>query len=156
MYSVTWQYKFCAAHRIVGHKGRCKHLHGHNYVAELMVWRVSLNSLGMVIDFADLKEVVGRWIDTNWDHNAILAYDDPILHLGRVLKSSGYWQSEYAMFDVDDGGKMPYVILAPHKPTAEIMANVLFFEARRLLRGGVSVKKATIFEQHGCSASYED
>jgi 6-pyruvoyl-tetrahydropterin synthase len=105
----------------------------------------------MVIDFAELKKEIGTWIDTNWDHNTILAYDDPILQLGRVLKSAGHWHSEYAMFD----DRRPYVILGPHKPTAEVMANILFTTATHLL-DEVRVKKVTIFEQDGCSASYEE
>ncbi len=47
--------KFCAGHRLYGHGGKCEHFHGHNYVADFFVTGDQVDSVGRVLDFADLK-----------------------------------------------------------------------------------------------------
>ncbi len=67
--SCTRRIQFCAGHRVLGHEGKCANMHGHNYV--LFVTAIpedDLDSVGRVIDFSTLKEKLGGWIDTNWDH----------------------------------------------------------------------------------------
>lgn len=68
------KFYFDAAHRVMGHGGKCKKLHGHRYAAIVTVAAQELDGLGMVIDFAVLKQIIGDWIDANLDHNTIL-YD---------------------------------------------------------------------------------
>ena len=62
-FSVCKDFRFAAAHQIRGHRGGCENLHGHSYRVRVWVRAQTLDSLGMVIDFADLKaameEVVG-------------------------------------------------------------------------------------------------
>lgn len=48
---------FSAAHSLRGYKGKCEALHGHNWKVEVMVSASKLNSLGMVIDFSELKKI---------------------------------------------------------------------------------------------------
>ena len=45
---------FCYGHRIPGHSGKCKNLHGHNARVEI-VCEGPLDELGMVVDFAEIK-----------------------------------------------------------------------------------------------------
>jgi 6-pyruvoyltetrahydropterin/6-carboxytetrahydropterin synthase len=63
MFKILVKEGFSAAHRIELHGGKCEELHGHNYVVEVIVDGGVLNSLGMVMDFTDLKghlrDVVG-------------------------------------------------------------------------------------------------
>ncbi|MES9926921.1 MAG: 6-carboxytetrahydropterin synthase, partial [Candidatus Thiodiazotropha sp. 6PDIVS] len=33
MYTVTKEIHFCYGHRLLNHKGKCRHLHGHNATA---------------------------------------------------------------------------------------------------------------------------
>ena len=68
--------KFCAGHRLYRHGGKCEFFHGHNYVADIYVTGDQVDSVGRVIDFADLKRVFKGWIDENWDHGFLLADDD--------------------------------------------------------------------------------
>jgi 6-pyruvoyltetrahydropterin/6-carboxytetrahydropterin synthase len=79
MFSVTKRFEFDYGHRVLGHGGKCKNVHGHHGIAEVTVNYGTLNKLGMVIDFADLKDVVKGFIDTYWDHNILLNYKDPLL-----------------------------------------------------------------------------
>lgn len=65
MYTVFKDFTFSAAHQIRGHTGGCENVHGHNYRVRVQVAAETLDRLGMVIDFADLKalaqEVLGRF-----------------------------------------------------------------------------------------------
>jgi 6-pyruvoyltetrahydropterin/6-carboxytetrahydropterin synthase len=70
MYTVFKDFTFSAAHAIRGHTRGCENLHGHNYRVRVHVAAEELDHLGMVMDFADLKElltdVLGRF-----DHRVI-------------------------------------------------------------------------------------
>ncbi|NRB10829.1 MAG: 6-carboxytetrahydropterin synthase QueD [Rickettsiaceae bacterium] len=68
--------EFDAGHRVLGHKHKCKYLHGHRYALEVTVSSETLNEIGMVIDFADLKDIIASWINENFDHNVILHKED--------------------------------------------------------------------------------
>lgn len=65
------------AHALAGYKGPCRHIHGHSY--ELFVTVTGdpisdVNSpfLGMVMDFRQLKEIVGQQILDEFDHSLVL------------------------------------------------------------------------------------
>ena len=81
MPTVTRKLEWDSGHRVLNHGGKCRHLHGHRYVAEITVEATQLNDLGMVVDFSLIKERVGKWIDENWDHNFLAHPEDPILIL---------------------------------------------------------------------------
>lgn len=70
MFTIFKDHTFAAAHSIRGHQGECQHLHGHNYRVRVHVAAAELDALGMVIDFADLKTVVGEVVDP-FDHRVI-------------------------------------------------------------------------------------
>jgi len=48
---------FSAAHFLRNYKGKCETLHGHNWKVEVVVSGNELDSLGMVMDFSDLKRI---------------------------------------------------------------------------------------------------
>jgi 6-pyruvoyltetrahydropterin/6-carboxytetrahydropterin synthase len=81
MIECTRRIEFDAGHRVIGHKHKCKHLHGHRYVLEITARSEKLDDLGMVVDFGHLKSVMKEWIDHNFDHNVILHHDDVELGL---------------------------------------------------------------------------
>jgi 6-pyruvoyltetrahydropterin/6-carboxytetrahydropterin synthase len=58
------------------HESKCKMLHGHRYVVEASFGAVELDAIGRVIDFGVIREVLGKWIDDNLDHNTILFEKD--------------------------------------------------------------------------------
>jgi 6-pyruvoyltetrahydropterin/6-carboxytetrahydropterin synthase len=70
MYTIFKDYTFAAAHVIRGHQGKCRFMHGHNYRVRVHVAARRLDAIGMVVDFADLKRLVGEVLDP-FDHHVI-------------------------------------------------------------------------------------
>lgn len=54
MTTATKEFRFEAGHCLDGHKGKCKNLHGHNYVVEVTLGAEELNKMEMVEDFYDI------------------------------------------------------------------------------------------------------
>lgn len=75
----TRKLEFDAGHRVVNHESKCKFLHGHRYVVEATFAAEELDALGRIIDFGVVKQRLGEWIDTYWDHTVILWKEDKIL-----------------------------------------------------------------------------
>lgn len=99
--------KFCAGHRLYQHGGRCEFFHGHNYVADFYVTSNGVDSVGRVIDFAELKSRFKGWLDENWDHGFILnEADDNGLQAIKMVEPCKYYE-------------------LPYNPTAENMARYL-------------------------------
>lgn len=69
-FTIFKDFEFSAAHAIRGHTRGCQNLHGHNYRVRVHVAAGELDGLGMVIDFADLKEIVSEVADP-FDHQVI-------------------------------------------------------------------------------------
>lgn len=131
MYQVTREIHFCYGHRLLNYSGKCQNLHGHNGVAVITIESETLDELGMVIDFSDIKSVVSQWIDDNLDHRMILMEGDPLLP---VLRQ----QNE------------PVFVMRTN-PTAENIARLIFdFVAEK----GFPVAKVTLWETTSCFATY--
>lgn len=131
MFSVTREIHFCYGHRLLNYDGKCKHLHGHNGRAVITLEAPALDALGMVIDFGQLKKVVGGWIDDAIDHRMLLHRDDPALPF---LRSQGE----------------PVVVLDVN-PTAENIAKLIFDYA---VSQGFPVTEVKLWETESCFASY--
>ncbi len=69
-FTIFKDFDFSAAHAIRGHTRGCQNLHGHNYRVRVHVAAGELDPLGMVIDFADLKEIVSA-VAGPFDHRVI-------------------------------------------------------------------------------------
>ena len=67
MYELTVKSEFEAAHYIKNYPGKCARLHGHNWVVEAIVQGDTLNELGILIDFKDLKGALNKVLD-EFDH----------------------------------------------------------------------------------------
>ena len=65
--SVTRSFTFEASHQLPFHAGKCKRLHGHGYRLEVTVTG-PVREDGMVVDFAELREVVDREVVDRYDH----------------------------------------------------------------------------------------
>ncbi|MCI0701083.1 MAG: 6-carboxytetrahydropterin synthase [Planctomycetia bacterium] len=79
MFRVTKELHFCYGHRLLNYAGKCRHLHGHNGKAVITLEADSLDGLGMVVDFSEMKRVIGKWIDDTLDHRMLLHRDDPVI-----------------------------------------------------------------------------
>lgn len=136
MLTCTKTFHFDAAHRVMGHAGKCAKLHGHRYVAETTFSIDALPALGMVIDFAIIKEKLGTWIDNNLDHNTILCIEDH--QLGCSIEAS----TEQAVYYMKNN------------PTAEnIAAHLLYDVLPTLFQANDAICiKVRVYETPTCYA----
>lgn len=96
-------------HRVVGHEGKCRHFHGHNYRIHFTLRPASenqLDSVGRVLDFTMIKDLLCEWLESEWDHKMLLWVADPKADSLQALDPDG-------------------VVIVPFNPTAENMAAYL-------------------------------
>ena len=82
MIRITKEFKFEMAHALHGYDGLCKNIHGHSYKLWVTVKGEVRNENGhvkdgMVIDFAELKEIVKPEIIDKYDHSLVLNANSP-------------------------------------------------------------------------------
>ena len=58
MYELSIEKTFAAAHFLRGFDGPCANLHGHNYRVVVLMRGETLNEMGMLADFSDLKNAL--------------------------------------------------------------------------------------------------
>lgn len=131
MFRVTREIEFCYGHRLLDYAGKCRHLHGHNGTAVVTLEGPTLDKLGMVVDFTDVKRVVGKWIDETLDHTMILHEADPMVP---VLRERG-----------------ERFVTMPTNPTAENIAKWIFDHAKE---AGLPVVEVRLWETPNCYAAY--
>lgn len=146
----TRRLEWDSGHRVLGHEGKCRHLHGHRYAAEITVEAANLNELGMVVDFSVVKGIVGAWIDQYWDHNMLLHPEDPLAKLYRMPTLYAIQEDiQNEMFK----GKNPYIMPADFpNPTAENIARVLLIQCQRILPTTLLTSKVRVYETPNCYA----
>ncbi len=77
MYRLHIQTSISAAHFLKDYNGNCSVLHGHNWKIEVMVKSDRTDTVGMVIDFKDLKDLTWR-VAGRFDHrvfNEVAPFD---------------------------------------------------------------------------------
>jgi 6-pyruvoyltetrahydropterin/6-carboxytetrahydropterin synthase len=128
-FSVIKVIDFCYGHRLLNYKGKCKHLHGHNGRLEIEITSNTVDELGMVIDFGEVKRVAKQWIDENMDHKMLLHKDDPLVPVLRDYEEPLY--------------------LMDNNPTAENIAKEIH---KHLLSHNLKVSKMRLWEtENGCA-----
>lgn len=137
----TRRLQYAIGHRVFKHEGKCRYLHGHNFVFHLTAERESggQDDLGRVIDFAALKERVGAWIEMTWDHGFVLwEGDDEARAAVRMLS----------------GQKLH---LLPYNPTAENLGRYLLevVGPRTLAGTGVRLVRVVVHETENGIAEVE-
>jgi 6-pyruvoyltetrahydropterin/6-carboxytetrahydropterin synthase len=78
VYELTIKSHFDAAHALRGYPGECRNLHGHTWDIEVTVAATQLDEIGIVHDFALLKEDLNAVLDA-YDHaflNEIAPFDE--------------------------------------------------------------------------------
>ena len=131
MFTISRQFAFCYAHRLRKHAGKCAHLHGHNGTVKIDLQNSQLNPQGMVVDFIDLKNLLGNWIDEHLDHRTILEESDP---LADILREQG-----------------ESVLTLSAEPTAENLAKLIYDQA---VKFGLPVVAVSVWETEKCAAVY--
>ncbi len=130
----TRRIEFDAAHRVMEHESKCKHLHGHRYALEATFSAPKLDALGRVVDFGVIRERLGDWINEHWDHATILSENDK--PLGEAIAKQ-------------TGQKIFYL---PNNPTAENMAEYVFRELCPKLFSdmGIACTQIRLYETPNC------
>jgi 6-pyruvoyltetrahydropterin/6-carboxytetrahydropterin synthase len=129
---VACELEFDAAHRLLGHPGRCASLHGHRYRVEVRV-AGGPGEDGLVLDFSDLKGRLRGLLDP-WDHATLLQEGDPLLP---VLRADPTCR----------------VVACPWPPTAERMAEAVHGSLARSLPPDLAVAAVTVWETPTSSAT---
>ena len=137
-YKVHRYHDISCGHRVHGHEGKCRNLHGHNYrihftcVAE----DGALDGVGRVIDFSQVKAKLCMWIEEHWDHRFLIWEEDP-------MKSH--------LLELD-----PTVVVVPFNPTAENIAQYLVevVGPAQLAGTGIKLSEVMVEETRKCFASY--
>jgi 6-pyruvoyltetrahydropterin/6-carboxytetrahydropterin synthase len=70
MFTLCVKDSFAAAHRLVGYRGKCEELHGHNFAVEVFVTGDRLGDDGMLVDFQIVKTNLQKVLDV-LDHKYI-------------------------------------------------------------------------------------
>ena len=146
-YQVTRFHDFSAGHRVVGHEGKCRFLHGHNYRIHFTCQSAHLDDVGRVIDFSVIKRLLCEWLEENWDHK-FLAWDkDRWLHT-----IFGLTRSQEINIIMEDS-----LVWLDFNPTAENMAKYLVqvVGPAQLIGTGVVLVRVVVDETRKCSASFD-
>ena len=101
---ITKEFKFEMAHALHGYDGLCKNIHGHSYRLWVTIKGEVRNENGhvkdgMVMDFAELKEIIKPEIIDKYDHSLVLNANSP-----------------HASIDLSAFEKVFYL---PYQPTSE-------------------------------------
>lgn len=138
MWQAERYHDISCGHRVVGHEGKCVHLHGHNYRVHFTCQAVDLDEIGRVIDFTDMKSKLCMWIENEWDHKMLLWEQDPLLPALRYLDRAS-------------------IVTVPFNPTAENLAKhlVLVVGPEQLKGTGIRLVQVRIDETRKCSATYK-
>ena len=62
MFELCIRDEIASAHFLRGYEGKCKNLHGHTWKIEVFIQKSDLDELGMVADFAVLKQQLKEFL----------------------------------------------------------------------------------------------
>lgn len=137
---MPWQAKryhdISCGHRVFQHESKCAHLHGHNYRVHFTCEAETLDNIGRVIDFSDMKSRLCMWLEDNWDHKTLIWENDP-------------WAKVLPEID-------PTIVIVPFNPTAENIAQHLVevIGPQQLAGTGIKLVHCDVEETRKCSASF--
>ena len=135
MYQDRIEISFNAGHRLLKYKGKCEVPHGHTFKTEITVRSEMLDELGFVVDFVELRNNIGKWIDENWDHAFLVnSRDHELLRAFDLL-------TEKKVF-----------VFSDCNPTAETLAKYLFDHVNKVY--GNLVAKVRVWESPNQYAEY--
>jgi len=70
MFEVSVEQTFAAGHALRNYHGKCENVHGHNYRVLVTIEGPDLDSIGLLVDFVEVKKLIHRVVD-RLDHQFI-------------------------------------------------------------------------------------
>lgn len=142
MRTITTEFHFSAAHRLEGHP-KCGRLHGHNYKLEVKLtsFKESLFN-GMIMDFADVKEIVNPLVDL-LDHRYIIGTNNRVHNCPYIRAATG-----------SKGRSDDLVSIAVTCTTAEEMSEWFAEKIAERLPAIIKHLEVTLWETPKSKASY--
>jgi len=131
MFEIYKTFKFDAGHRIFGHFGKCKNLHGHTYEVTFYLKDKVLNDLNVVVDYYNLKPLK-EIIDKEFDHSLLISFEDKEL--------------------IEVAQKLNTKHLLLEHTTSEYLAKYLYERAEEIFKGFIS--KVEVKETQATGATY--
>lgn len=124
-------------HRVVGHEGKCRFLHGHNYRIHFTISSDALDDIGRVVDFSVIKSQLCQWLEDHFDHKFLIWEEDDLLEQLQALSPES-------------------LVIVPFNPTAENIARYLVETVgpQQLKEYPVKLIACRVEETAKCSASY--
>ena len=137
MHLIRIEITFDSGHRLLDYEGKCAFPHGHTYCAEVFLESQSLDSLGLVFDFSELRNRIKSWIDDNWDHAFLANSRDAELIAGLLPLSKG----RLYQFEGEN-------------PSCEVMSRELYMQVKELC--GVAPAKVRLWESANQYAEFRE
>ena len=133
MITLTRTFTFESAHRLAkGYPDKCKNIHGHSFTGELRVACDRLDCYDMGVDFAVLKDFLKN-IEDYFDHKLILHESDSQLI---ALCENEDWE----------------IVTLPQNPTSEVLAQMIFEQARLVLEAKHPCKIVSVMIAETCTS----
>src|ERR1043165_4860234 len=104
MFQVWVEESFSAGDALRGYRGKCENVHGHNYKVRVTLEGEALNSIGLLVDFKDLKDAIHTTI-RKLDHqflNDLPAFTELNPSAENLAK---YFHDEVSRFLATEAGK---------------------------------------------------
>ena len=117
MYTIRKKFRIEYAHQLERAYSKCcsEQIHGHSGIIELFFSNLVLDFTGMVIDFGEVKKLIGKYIDS-WDHMLIMPNSFPKQYLNMLKKFNKNLKIVY------------------YNPTAENMAKEIYDNVNHILK----------------------
>jgi 6-pyruvoyltetrahydropterin/6-carboxytetrahydropterin synthase len=130
---VTREFTFEMAHVLWNYDGPCRNVHGHSYRLFVTISGIPVNDIknpknGMVMDFADLKEIVLKEIVNVFDHAVVVSRD--------------FDTKKIAMFKETFGN----TVVVDYQPTCENLVADFAGRINILLPAGILLHSLKLYE----------
>ena len=102
MFEVSVEHSFAAGHALRGYKGKCENIHGHNYRVRVVISGDKLNSIGLLMDFADVRRKLKVLADS-FDHQ-FLNETEPFKRINPSAENLAYFFAQELQREVEQGG----------------------------------------------------
>lgn len=135
MFKVEVSSNFSSAHNLIGYRGRCEDLHGHNWKVKVTVAGRKLDRIGMLVDFKKIKSQLNKVLDA-LDH--------------KYLNEIDYFKKMIPIRNTKSSKKNRKVSKGVN-PTSENIAKYIY---NNLIKAISRLESVSVWESDNCLAIY--